>query len=259
MFIADIVGTPGRKAVEERLPSLLEELEVDFCVANGENVADGVGITPKLADRLLATGIDAITLGNHVWRRVEIVPYLTGSNRVVRPANLGKAAPGKGLAVVTARDDTRVAVLNVMGSLFLDVPVSMWEIVDDLVAEALRKTQVIFVDVHAEATSEKVALAAWLDGRVTAVLGTHTHVQTADARVLPGGTAALTDVGMTGPHDSVIGVETGLAIRRMRTGMPVRFETASAGVRLEGAVVTCDPETGRASAIEPVRVPWPAT
>jgi 2',3'-cyclic-nucleotide 2'-phosphodiesterase len=254
LFIADIVGTPGRKAVEERLPSLLEELEVDFCVANGENVADGVGITPKLADRLLATGIDAITLGNHVWRRVEIVPYLTGSDRVLRPANLGKAAPGKGLALVTARDGTRVAVLNVMGSLFLDVPVSMWEIVDDLVAEALRQTQVLFVDVHAEATSEKVALAQWLDGKATAVIGTHTHVQTNDARVQPGGTAAITDAGMTGPHDSVIGVEAELAIRQMRTGMPVRFETASGDVRIEGVLVECGAD-GRATSCEAIRVP----
>jgi metallophosphoesterase (TIGR00282 family) len=254
LFIADIVGTPGRKAVEERLPSLLEELEVDFCVANGENVADGVGITPKLADRLLATGIDAITLGNHVWRRVEIVPYLTGSDRVLRPANLGKAAPGKGLAVVTARDGTRVAVLNVMGSLFLDVPVSMWEIVDDLVAEALRQAQVLFVDVHAEATSEKVALARWLDGKATAVIGTHTHVQTNDARVLPGGTAALSDAGMTGPHDSVIGVRSELALKRMRTGLPVRFETASNDVRIEGALIECD-GNGRASSCTTIRVP----
>jgi metallophosphoesterase (TIGR00282 family) len=254
LFIADIVGTPGRKAVEERLPSLLEELEVDFCVANGENVADGVGITPKLADRLLATGIDAITLGNHVWRRVEIVPYLTGSDRVVRPANLGKAAPGKGLAVVTARDGTRVAVLNVMGSLFLDVPVSMWEIVDDLVAEALRQAQVLFVDVHAEATSEKVALARWLDGKATAVIGTHTHVQTNDARVLPGGTAALSDAGMTGPHDSVIGVRSELAIKRMRTGLPVRFETAANDIRIEGALIECGAD-GRATSCTTIRVP----
>ena len=254
LFIADIVGTPGRKAVEERLPSLLEELEVDFCVANGENVADGVGITPKLADRLLAAGVDAITLGNHVWRRIEIVPYLTGSDRVVRPANLGKAAPGKGLAVVTARTGTKVAVLNVMGSLFIDVPVSMWEVVDDLVAEARREAQVVFVDVHAEATSEKVALAQWLDGKVTAVIGTHTHVQTNDPRVLPGGTAALSDAGMTGPHSSVIGVRSELAIKRMRTGMPVRFETAADDVRIEGALVECDAD-GRASACTTIRVP----
>jgi metallophosphoesterase (TIGR00282 family) len=254
LFIADVVGTPGRKAVEERLPSLREELDVDFCVANGENVADGVGITPKLADRLLAAGVDAITLGNHVWRRIEIVPYLTGSDRVVRPANLGAAAPGKGLALVAARDGTRVAVINVMGSLFIDVPVSLWEVVDGLVEEARRSTPIVFVDVHAEATSEKVALAQWLDGKVTAVIGTHTHVQTNDPRVLPGGTAALSDAGMTGPHESVIGVRSDLAIKRMRTGLPVRFETASGDVRIEGALVECD-GNGRASACTTIRVP----
>ena len=200
LFVADIVGTPGRKAIEERLPSLREELDVDLCIANGENVADGVGITPKLADRLLAAGIDAITLGNHVWRRSEIVPYLNGSDRVIRPANLYSSSPGKGLAVVSARDGTRVAVLNLMGSLFIDTPTSMWDVVDRLVEEARREAPVVFVDVHAEATSEKVALAWWLEGKVTAVIGTHTHVQTNDARVLPGGTAALSDAGMTGPH-----------------------------------------------------------
>ena len=254
LFIADVVGTPGRKALEERLPSLREELEVDFCIANGENVADGVGITPKLADRLLACGVDAITLGNHVWRRIEIAPYLTGSDRVARPANLASAAPGRGLALVSANNGTRVAVINVMGSLFMDVPVSMWEVVDGLVEEALQQTPVVFVDVHAEATSEKVALARWLDGKVTAVIGTHTHVQTNDARVLPGGTAALSDAGMTGPHDSVIGVQVDLAIRRMRTGLPVRFETAADDVRIEGALVECN-GNGRATACATIRVP----
>ena len=253
LFIADVVGKPGRRAVEERLPSLREELAVDICVANGENVADGVGITPKLADRLLASGVDAITLGNHVWRRIEIAPYLTGSSRVARPANLGSNAPGKGLAIVNGRNGTPVAVINVMGSLFMDVPVSMWEVVDGLVEAARRETRVVFVDVHAEATSEKVALAQWLDGRVTAVIGTHTHVQTNDARVLPGGTAAITDAGMTGPHDSVIGVKAELAIQRMRARLPVRFEPAEGGVRIEGVVVECT-DDGRATGIELLRV-----
>ena len=257
LFVGDVVGRPGRDAVEALLPGLREQLDVDACVVNGENIANGIGITPRLADRLLAAGADAVTLGNHAWRREEIGAYLASSRSVVRPANFQVGAPGRGLAVVEGRDGTRVAVLNVLGSLYLDPAHSMWELVDDLVEEARAETPIVVVDVHAEATSEKVALASWLDGRVTAVLGTHTHVQTADARVLPGGTAAITDVGMTGPHDSVIGVQTELAIRRMRTGMPVRFETASTGVRLEGAVVTCDPATGRASAIEPVRVPWP--
>ena len=258
LFVGDVVGRPGRDAVEGLLPVLRQRHEVDVCVVNGENVANGMGITPRLAELLLAAGADAITLGNHTWRRDEIGPYLAASQAVLRPANMQADAPGRGLAVVEAGDGTRVAVINLLGSLFLEPAHSMWEIVDALVEEASAAAPVVVVDLHAEATSEKVALAAWLDGRVTAVLGTHTHVQTSDARILPGGTAALTDVGMTGPHDSVIGVETALAVRRMRTGMPVRFETAAGGVRLEGALVTCDPATGRATAIEPVRVPWPA-
>jgi metallophosphoesterase (TIGR00282 family) len=259
LFVGDVVGRPGRDAVEALLPDLRERLDIDACIVNGENVANGVGITPRLAERLLAAGADALTLGNHAWRREEIGPYLSTSATIVRPANFQSESPGRGLTVVEARDGTPVAVVNLLGTLFLDPAHSMGEVVDELVEQARATTPVVVVDVQAEATSEKVALAAWLDGRVTAVLGTHTHVQTSDARVLPGGTAALTDVGMTGPHDSVIGVRTELAIRRMRTGMPVRFETASDGVRLEGALVTCDPVTGRASAIEPVRVPWPAT
>jgi metallophosphoesterase (TIGR00282 family) len=257
LFIADVVGRPGRDALEHRLASLRDELDVACCIVNGENIADGVGITPKLAERLLAAGADAITLGNHTWRRVEIASYLGTSERVVRPANLSSDAPGRGLAVVPSATGEPVAVVNLLGSLFLEPSRSMWEVVDGLVEEARAATPVIVVDVHAEATSEKVALSRWLDGRVTAVIGTHTHVQTADARVQPGGTAAITDAGMTGPHDSVIGVKAELATHRMRTGMPVRFEVAEGGVRIEGALVTCDPATGRATAIEPVRVPWP--
>ena len=254
LFVGDVVGRPGRDAIERCLPALREKHAVDLAIVNGENAADGIGITPRLAEQLLAAGADAITLGNHTWRRSEIASYLTASDRVVRPANFPAASPGRGLAIVPARDGTAVAVINVLGSLFLEPAHSMWELIDDLVDEAHSDTRVVVVDVHAEATSEKVALARWLDGRVTAVLGTHTHVQTSDDRVLPGGTAAMTDVGMTGPHDSVIGVEADLAIRRMRTGMPVRFETANGGVRLEGALVDCDPQTGRATAIERVRV-----
>lgn len=257
LFVADVVGRPGREALEQRLAGLREQHDVACCIVNGENVADGVGITPKLAERLLAAGADAITLGNHTWRRAEIASYLGSSERVLRPANLSASAPGRGLAVVPSRSGTPVAVINLLGSLFLEPMRSMWEIVDELVDEARAHTPVVLVDVHAEATSEKVALARWLDGRVTAVIGTHTHVQTADARVQSGGTAAMTDAGMTGPHDSVIGVKAELATYRMRTGMPVRFEVAEGGVRIEGAVVTCDPETGRATGIAPVRVPWP--
>jgi metallophosphoesterase (TIGR00282 family) len=253
LFVADVVGVPGRRAVEERLPSLRAELDADVVILNGENVADGVGITPKLADKLLAAGADAITLGNHVWRRGEIVPYLKESRRMIRPANLSARAPGRGRTVVPARDGTNVAVINLLGSLFIGPPVSPFEMAEELVEEARRETPVVLVDFHAEATSEKVAMARLLDGRVTAVIGTHTHVQTNDARVQRGGTAAITDAGMTGPHDSVIGVSAELAIRSMRTGMPVRFETAAGDVRIEGVVVACD-ATGRATSCDALRI-----
>jgi 2',3'-cyclic-nucleotide 2'-phosphodiesterase len=233
---------------------LREERAIDVCIVNGENAADGSGITPRLAERIFAAGADAITLGNHVWRRAEIGPYLETSGRIVRPANLARGTPGRGLTVVPAADGTPVAVLNLMGWLFLDVATHPFEVVDALVDEARAQAQVVLVDVHAEATSEKIALARWLDGRVTVVVGTHTHVQTADARVLPGGTAAITDAGMTGPHDSVIGVVADLAIRRMRTGMPVRFMPAEGDVRIEGVVVDCDAD-GRATSCEALRVP----
>src|SRR2546423_13027630 len=253
LFVADVFGVPGRRAVEERLPALRDELGAGFCVVNGENAADGAGITPRIADRLLAAGADVITLGNHVWRRPEIGPYLAESERVIRPANVAGASPGRGLTVVPAADGTPVAVINLLGQLFIDPAVGPFEVIDQLVEEARAAASIVIVDFHAEATSEKVALPRWLDGRVTAVLGTHTHVQTNDARVLPGGTAAITDAGMTGPHDSVIGVQADLAIARMRTGMPVRFKPAEGGVRLEGALIECDAD-GRATSCEPVRV-----
>jgi metallophosphoesterase (TIGR00282 family) len=249
-----VVGIPGRRALESRLAGLREELDVDVCIVNGENAADGVGLTPKLAQKLLAMGADAITLGNHTWRRPELAQWIDSSDRVVRPGNFSRHAPGGGLAVVPGRNGTPVGVINVMGQLFLDVASGPFEVIDDLVDRARAETPVVFVDVHAEATSEKVALARWLDGRVTAVIGTHTHVQTNDARVQPGGTAALTDAGMTGPHDSVIGVTAEQAIARMRTGVPVRFDTAAGDVRIEGALVECGPD-GRATRCEPLRVP----
>jgi 2',3'-cyclic-nucleotide 2'-phosphodiesterase len=249
-----VFGAPGRLAVEERLPGLRKQLDVDVCIVNGENVADGAGITGKLADRLLAAGADVITLGNHTFRRDGIGPYLSASERVIRPANAGSQVPGRGLTVVEARNGVAVAVINLLGQLFLDTPVSPWEVVDELVDEAQTRAPVVVVDFHAEATSEKIALASWLDGRVTAVIGTHTHVQTNDARILPGGTAAISDAGMTGPHDSVIGVQADLAIRRMRTRLPVRFQPAEGGVRIEGVVLDCS-DAGRAKAIEPLRIP----
>jgi metallophosphoesterase (TIGR00282 family) len=255
LFVADVFGAPGRRAVEARLQELRHELDVDFCVVNGENAADGSGLTAKLAHRLLERGADVVTTGNHVWRHNDLHAVLAEPGRVLRPANFGgPGAPGRGVCVAPAADGTTVAVINLMGGLFMGSQVHPFTVVDELVEEARRETPVVLVDFHAEATSEKIALARLLDGRVTAVIGTHTHVQTNDARVLPGGTAALTDAGMTGPHDSVIGVRAELAIERMTTGMPVRFHPADGDVRIEGALVDCD-ERGRATRCETVRVP----
>src|ERR671914_412170 len=251
LFLGDVFGPPGRRAVESRLAELHHELDADFCIVNGENVADGMGLTAKLAEKILAAGADVLTTGNHVWRHRDILPVLEQSDRVVRPANL--TGPGSGLTVVESSRGVPVGVLNLQGALFLSAPVHPFLVVDELVEEARKRARVIVVDFHAEATSEKVALARVLDGRVTAVIGTHTHVQTNDARVQPGGTAAITDAGMTGPHDSVIGVRAELAIRRMQTGMPVRFVPAEGGVRIEGVVVDCDGD-GRATRCEALRV-----
>ena len=230
-------------------------MDAGFCIVNGENAADGAGITPRIADRILAAGADVVTLGNHVWRRPEIGPYLAGSDRVIRPANLAMGSPGRGLTVAPATDGTPVAVINLLGRLFIDPAIGPFEVIDDLVEEAHKRARIVVVDFHAEATSEKVALPRWLDGRVTAVIGTHTHVQTNDARVLRGGTAAISDAGMTGPHDSVIGVQADLAIARMRTGMPVRFKPAEGDVRIEGVRIECDSESGLATRCQAIRVP----
>jgi metallophosphoesterase (TIGR00282 family) len=248
LFVADVFGAPGRRAVETRLPSLREELAADFCILNGENAAAGRGITAKLADRLLAAGADVVTLGNWVWGQPGFAPYLAGTDRVIRPANMSPHTPGTGLVVHDG-----VAVINLLGVFSLDPFESPFIAADRLVAEARASTPVVVVDFHAEATSEKVALARYLDGRVTAVLGTHTHVQTNDARVLAGGTAAITDAGMTGPHDSVIGSEEHGAIKRFVTGMPTRLEPATSDVRIEGVVVDCEAD-GRATACELLRV-----
>jgi metallophosphoesterase (TIGR00282 family) len=224
---------------------------------NGENAADGMGLTAKLAGKILGSGADVITLGNHTWRHRDIVDVLRTSDQVIRPSNLGgPEVPGRGLTVVPDRRGRPVAVLNLEGALFLSVAVHPFQVVDSLVEEARRATPIVVVDFHAEATSEKVALARMLDGQVTAVVGTHTHVQTNDARVQPGGTAAITDAGMTGPHDSVIGVRAELAIERMRTGMPVRFHPAEGDVRIEGVLVECG-DDGRATSCEAIRVPVP--
>jgi 2',3'-cyclic-nucleotide 2'-phosphodiesterase len=253
LFIADAFATPGRRVIELHVPRLRAEREIGFVVANGENLADGAGITSRLARRLHGAGVDVITLGNHAFRQREVYPHLGMDARIVRPANYPSTAPGKGWCVARAADGTPVAVINLLGKLFLDPAVSPFAVAEDLVREAGREAALVLVDFHAEATSEKVAMGRFLDGRVTAVIGTHTHVQTSDAHVLSGGTAYITDAGMTGPHDSVIGVRTDLILRRFTTQMPVRFEPAEGGVRLEGVVIECDGD-GRASSIEAIRI-----
>jgi metallophosphoesterase (TIGR00282 family) len=253
LFIADAFATPGRRVIEQHVPRLREERDIGFVVANGENLADGTGITSRLARRLHGAGVDVITLGNHAFRQREVYPHLGMDPRIVRPANYPSTAPGKGWCIAKAADGTPVAVINLLGKLFLDPAVSPFAVAEDLVREARQEAALVLVDFHAEATSEKVAMGRFLDGQVTAVIGTHTHVQTSDAHILSGGTAYITDAGMTGPHDSVIGVRTDLILRRFTTQMPVRFEPAEGGVRLEGVVIECDGD-GRASSIEAIRV-----
>jgi len=252
LFLADVYGAPGMAAIEGNLRDLRRELQLDCVIVNAENAADGAGLTPKLAERLLAAGADCLTLGNHLWRRKELAPYLIEATRVVRPANLLEQLPGRGLAVVTTAAGDKVAVINLLGTFTMDPAQSMFAIVDRLVDEAQRQTPYVVVDVHAEATSEKVALGWHLAGRVTAVIGTHTHVQTSDGRVLPGGTAYITDAGMTGPHDSVIGAKKDLSLRRFLYQQPQRLEPASEDVRLEGLLVETD-GAGRAIDAQPFR------
>jgi metallophosphoesterase (TIGR00282 family) len=248
LFLADVYGAPGVAAIEDNLRALRAELDLDCVVVNAENAADGAGLTPKLAERLLAAGADCLTLGNHLWRRKEIGPYLIEATRVVRPANLLDRLPGRGQTVIEV-GSVKVAEINLLGSFTMEPAQSMFSVVDQLIDAAHRETPIIIVDVHAEATSEKVAMGWHLAGRATAVLGTHTHVQTSDARVLPGGTAYITDAGMTGPHDSVIGAKKDLSLRRFILQQPQRLEPASEDVRLEGVLITCG-EDGRATDVE---------
>ncbi|MDX6594423.1 MAG: 2,3-cyclic-nucleotide 2-phosphodiesterase, partial [Gaiellales bacterium] len=253
LFIGDVVGSAGRRVVEEMLPGLRESERPDFVVVNGENASGGAGITEKVAKAIFAAGADAITLGNHAFRHRDVYQYLEREARIVRPSNYPMAAPGRGHTVVES-DGQRLAVVNISGMVFLDAARSPFAEADAVLGELRDRADHVLVDFHAEATSEKVAMGRLLDGRVTAVLGTHTHVQTSDAAVLPGGTAYITDAGMSGPHDSVIGVRAELILRRFQTGLPVRFEPAEGGVRIEGAVIECDAATGRAQSIAAFRL-----
>ena len=250
LFIGDIVGRPGRELVRRGLAALVDHHQIDIVIANAENAAAGFGITREIGDQILGWGVDVMTSGNHIWDKKEAIAYIGVEPRLLRPANFPAGVPGNGTCLARTTDGRTVGVINIMGRVFMSN-------IDDPFAVVLReievmreRTRVIFVDFHAEATSEKIAMGWHLDGKVAAVVGTHTHVQTADDRILPNGTAYLTDVGMTGPHDSVIGVEIEAALGRFLNAMPARFETATGNPRLNAVVVDADERSGLATDIE---------
>jgi metallophosphoesterase (TIGR00282 family) len=250
LFIGDVVGRPGRQLVKTGLAALTSRHEVDLVIVNAENAAAGFGITREIGDELLDLGVDVMTSGNHIWDKKEALDYIGTEPRLLRPANYPAGAPGNGSYVARTRDGVNVGVINVMGRVFMlniDDPFAV--VLREI--EAIRqRARVVFVDFHAEATSEKAAMGWHLDGKVTAVVGTHTHVQTADERILPRGTAFLTDAGMTGPHDSIIGVEVEAALGKFLSALPARFETASANPRLNAVLIDADEKTGLATGIE---------
>jgi 2',3'-cyclic-nucleotide 2'-phosphodiesterase len=255
LFIADIVGQPGRRAVKALVPALRARRGVDLVIANGENAAGGSGITPKTAEELFASGVDIITSGDHLWDQKEVVQLLQNEPRFVRPLNYPPGTPGQGSVVVRREGLPAVAVMNLQGRTFMAALENPFQCALEEVKQLRRSTPLIFVDFHAEATSEKIALARMLDGSVSAIVGTHTHVQTADEQIFPGGTAFLCDGGFTGPHESVIGREIEPVLKRFLTQMPQRFEVATGRVLLQGAMVDVDDITGRAIRIERVSEP----
>ena len=259
LFIGDIFGRPGRLIVKEKLPALVQAHAIDLIIANGENSAAGFGITPPLAEELFELGIDVITTGNHIWDKREIVDFFqmadgnthSPARRLLRPANFAPDLPGRGL-YVGRKGKVPYAVINLQGRVFMASNDDPFRMADQLLKDV--EAKIIFVDMHAEATSEKIALGWYLDGRVSAVVGTHTHVPTADERILSNGTAYITDVGMTGPFDSVIGVKKELVVAKFLNNMPVRFEAATGDVRLCAVVIDCDDTTGRARSIVRIMV-----
>ena len=257
LCVGDVFGEPGRRAIQLLLPKIRKQHEVDLAVVNVENAASGAGVTPPIARAFLEQGVDVMTSGNHIWDKREIVEYIVKENLLLRPANYPPGTPGSGSIVIKAGPH-KVAVLNVMGRVFLPQLDCPFRKSDEEVARLSQETPIIIVDAHCEATSESQALGWYLDGRVSAVVGTHRHVQTADERLLPKGTAYITDLGMTGPTESVIGVDPEIALSRFLTQMPNRFEPAKGPAALHGAIIRIDPETGRALSIERLRVPLPA-
>lgn len=250
LFVGDVVGGPGREALSRELHRLVDRYCVDLVIVNGENAAGGFGLTEEKAKELFALGVDVLTSGNHIWDKRESLPYIRREERIVRPANYPPGTAGKGSVVARTAGGVKIGILNLEGRIFMNNLDCPFRTADREIELLKAEADIIFVDFHAEATSEKVALGWYLDGRVSAVIGTHTHVQTADERILPGGTAYLTDAGMTGSCDSVIGIKKELAIERFVTLMPVRFEVAKKDIRLNGAVIEVDEISGKALTIE---------
>jgi 2',3'-cyclic-nucleotide 2'-phosphodiesterase len=250
LFIGDIFGKPGRDLIRRGVGPLIEHYRVDLVIANAENAAAGSGITRELGDQILGWGVDVMTSGNHIWSKREAIDYIGAEPRLLRPANFPVGAPGNGSYLARSADGRTAGVINIMGRVFMQQLDDPFAVVRREIDALQSRAKVLIVDFHAEATSEKAAMGWYLDGKVTAVIGTHTHVQTADERILPKGTAFLTDVGMTGPHDSIIGVDIEPALSRFLNGMPSRFEPATANPRLNAVVIDADEKTGRAVDIE---------
>lgn len=253
LFIGDIVGSPGREAIRFLVPEIVKKHKIDCVVANGENSAGGSGITQSIADELFEYGVDVITSGDHIWKRKEAKALLTDEKNVLRPLNYPEETPGSGSTMISLRDGTKIAVLNLVGRVFMQAVECPFKTSKKEIDVLRKTTPNIFVDMHAEATSEKIALGWYLDGLATAIMGTHTHVQTADEKILPKGSAYITDAGMTGPFDSVIGRKKEQILTRFLTQMPTRFEMADKNVWLNGVIVDFDPKTGRANSIERVQ------
>ena len=250
LFIGDVVGKPGRKALRSLLPDIKRTHKIEFIIANAENAAGGRGLTHEVMDELFNLEIDVLTMGNHVWDNKEIYNFIENEKRLIRPANYPPDCPGQGYGIYRAGIDRKIAVVNLMGRVFLQPLDCPFRVMEELLQEIKEQADIIIVDFHAEATSEKLAFAHYFDGRLDAVLGTHTHVQTADARIFPGGTAYITDLGMTGPYDSILGMDKAMVIKKIMSQRPVRLEVAKGPVQIEAVVLNMDENTNKVNGIE---------
>ena len=255
LFIGDVVGKPGRRAIDVLLKRMVKDEKIDFVIANAENAAGGIGITPTIALEMLKMGVHVLTSGNHIWAKKDVIPFLDEEPRLLRPANYPSQVPGRGIGTYELKNGGKITVLNLEGRVFMRTLECPFRVGEKIIEEVSHKTPVIIIDFHAEATSEKVALGRFLDGKVSAILGTHTHIQTADEKILERGTAYITDVGMTGPVASVIGVPEEVALERFLTQMPVKFDVATGEVELQCVVIDINPKTGKSNDIRRLRVP----